>query len=106
MARSGFGKRFPRREAAAAKLLASNVKRLRKERNWTQDDLAAALGIEQQAVSLIENARSNPTILMVDAISRALGAQVAELFELRPRTTRPARSAETDRNSRGSRPKG
>jgi transcriptional regulator with XRE-family HTH domain len=67
---------------------------------------ATALGIEQQAVSLIENARSNPTILMVDAISRALGAQVAELFELRPRTTRPARSAETDRNSRGSRPKG
>jgi transcriptional regulator with XRE-family HTH domain len=83
MARSGFEKRFPARDSQIAKALARNVVRLRKDRGWTQDELAAKLGIEQMAVSLIENARSNPTLEALEAIATCLGVKFVELFEIR-----------------------
>jgi transcriptional regulator with XRE-family HTH domain len=80
MARSGFGKRFPARKSAVSRTLATNVRRLRKERGWTQDELAAATDVEQAAISLIENNRANPTILMVENIAQGLGVRFTELF--------------------------
>src|SRR5258708_1938224 len=105
MAGSGFGKRFPRREARAAKLLAANVRRLRKAKAWTQDDLAAALKIEQQAVSLIENSRSNPTILVLDALAKALDADLADLFDAKIRIGRSGRNEDSQRRPRRPRTK-
>jgi transcriptional regulator with XRE-family HTH domain len=80
MAQTGFGERFPARNSAVSKALAANVRRLRKERGWTQDDLAAATKVEQAAISLIENNRANPTILMIENIARGLGVHFIELF--------------------------
>lgn len=71
MAKSGFEKRFPARDSGAAKTLAANVRQLRKEKEWTQDDLAAEIGIEQGALSLIENGRANPTLLVLEAIANS-----------------------------------
>ncbi|MDB5639823.1 MAG: transcriptional regulator, family [Bradyrhizobium sp.] len=76
-----FGERFPTRDSAAVKALAANVKKLRKAREWSQYDLAAEAGIEQNAVSLIENERANPTLLVVEEIARALGVRLPELLE-------------------------
>ena len=58
-----FGKRVPTRDFAAIQALAENVRRLRKARDWSQDELAGEAGIEQNAVSLIENGPANPTII-------------------------------------------
>jgi transcriptional regulator with XRE-family HTH domain len=80
MARSGFGERFPARNSAVAKALAANIRRLRKGRGWTQEDLAAETKVEQAAISLIENARANPTLLMLEAIAEALDVGFIELF--------------------------
>ena len=88
MAPTGFGRRFRKREASAVKLLASNVRRLRQAKGWTQDDLAAAIKVEQGVISLIENKRSNPTLLMLDAIAETLGVPIAELFETKHRGPR------------------
>lgn len=84
MARSGFDERFPTRTSQIAKSLGRNVARLRKEKGWTQDELAAKLGIEQMAVSLIENSRANPTLETLEAIAACLGVRFGELFETRP----------------------
>lgn len=88
MARSGFGKRFPARETAVTKTLASNVKRLRKERGWTQDALAAEIEIEQAAVSLIENGRANPTLLILEDLATALEVELPDLLSPSPQTKR------------------
>ena len=86
MARSkGFGDRFPVHESEVLDALARNVRRLRKKRNWTQDELAAAAGIEQTAVSLIENRRSNPTVQIIEKVASALGVAFVELFSSRSR---------------------
>jgi transcriptional regulator with XRE-family HTH domain len=80
---SGFGKRFPTRNSQMAKALARNVRRLREENDWTQDELAAKVEIEQTAVSLIENARANPTLQTLEALAASLGVRFIDLFEYR-----------------------
>jgi transcriptional regulator with XRE-family HTH domain len=89
MAQSGFGERFPARNSAVSKALAANVRRFRKERGWTQDDLAAETKVEQGAISLIENGRANPTLLMLEAIARALDVALIDLFAAPARQRRP-----------------
>jgi transcriptional regulator with XRE-family HTH domain len=88
MAPTKFDKRFPMRNSRTIKALAANVKRLRKIREWSQDELGDKIGIEQNAVSLIENGRSNPTILLVDQIAQAFEVEVVELFSDASRTRR------------------
>jgi len=83
MARSGFDKLFPARNSQVAKALARNVRRLRKEKGWSQDELAAKLKIEQMAVSLIENNRANPTLETIETIAACLGVRFIDLFDPR-----------------------
>ncbi|WP_298254964.1 helix-turn-helix transcriptional regulator [Bradyrhizobium sp.] len=87
--RKEFGERFPTRDSAAAQSLATNVRKLRKLRGWTQDDLAAEVKIEQAAVSLIENGRANPTLLVLEEIAGALEVRLPELLD---GSARPRRS--------------
>jgi|ERR1041385_4155338 transcriptional regulator with XRE-family HTH domain len=89
MAQSGFGERFPARNSAVSKALAANVRRIRKERGWTQDDLAAETEVEQAAISRIENARANPTLEMLESLARALDVPFVELFAVQARQRRP-----------------
>ncbi|TKT71406.1 helix-turn-helix transcriptional regulator [Afipia massiliensis] len=79
--RSGFGKRFPARTSQTAKALGRNVRRLRKEKGWTQDELAAKVKLEQTAISLIENNRANPTLSTLEALAAAFKIPFVELFE-------------------------
>ena len=88
MARKGFGERFTTRPSAVVKALAWNVRRLRKERGWTQEELAGECDIEQQAISLIENGRANPTLMMAESLASALDVPFGDLFEARPRLRR------------------
>ena len=80
-----FKDRFPARKSTAIRILAANVRRLRKQRGWSQDTLASTARIDQNAVSLIENQRSNPTIVAIESLAKALEVPVAEL--LTPGTT-------------------
>jgi ribosome-binding protein aMBF1 (putative translation factor) len=57
MAQSGFGERFPARDSAVSKALAANVRRLRKEHGWTQDDLATLLMLEAIATRAAPHSR-------------------------------------------------
>lgn len=84
-AQKPFVERFETRPSTVIKALADNVRRLRKESGWTQEELAGACGIEQQAVSLIESGRANPTILTVENLASTLDVEFADLFEARPR---------------------
>jgi transcriptional regulator with XRE-family HTH domain len=62
--------------------LAANVRRVRLERQLSQDGLASLIeGVDQRAISLIENSRSNPTLAMIEAIAAALETTVVDLLE-------------------------
>lgn len=83
MAKGEYSARFPARDSAAARSLAANVRRLRKARGMSQDELADAVGIQTAAVSHIENRRGNPTLTTLEALASALGVRFAELFRSR-----------------------
>jgi ribosome-binding protein aMBF1 (putative translation factor) len=78
-----FSTRFPERKSVAVRHLAANIKRLRELHDLSQIDLAKALQMEQSAVSLLENARSNPTLLILEQIAKALKVTLGELLSSR-----------------------
>ncbi|MGA8499407.1 MAG: helix-turn-helix transcriptional regulator [Xanthobacteraceae bacterium] len=63
------------------KALAYNVRRLRKDRDWSQERLAAEGGdLRQGLMSDIELGKANPTLTTLESIAGALGVTVGELF--------------------------
>ena len=64
------------------KLVGDNCARLRKERGWTQEELAVRSGLSQQYLSDLERGRRNPTVVTLYEISQAL--EVCHLEMLRP----------------------
>ncbi len=61
--------------------LAANMKRLRKEREWSQEALADAAGLDRTYISGIERKVKNPTITVVDRIAVALGCRLGDLLD-------------------------
>lgn len=52
--------------------LAVQVIRLRKEQNWTQQQLAKVSGVQQSEISRIERGQANPTFRTLQQIAHAL----------------------------------
>lgn len=60
---------------------ANNLKKLRKEKGLSQDDLAVEDGISRSMISLIEIARTDLTVSKVKIIADALGVHPKTLFD-------------------------
>ena len=56
------------------------LKAARAERDMTQKDLAAAVGVSRQTINAIEKGEYNPPIKLCRAICRTLGKSLDELF--------------------------
>ncbi|MEY8353630.1 helix-turn-helix transcriptional regulator [Lachnospiraceae bacterium 54-53] len=56
------------------------IKELRKEKNYRQEDLAAASGVTRQTINAIENDKYDPTLLLAFKLANILGTTVDELF--------------------------
>lgn len=59
--------------------LSRNLRRLRRERDLTQSDIARFAGIRQPVVSAIERGL-RPPLALVDRLARALGVSPDELL--------------------------
>lgn len=58
----------------------ARIRALRRERGWTQVELAQRLGITQSIVSAIEIGGRRPGLPLAIAIAAALGVSVEDLF--------------------------
>lgn len=56
------------------------IKAARAQKDMTQKDLAAAVGVSRQTINAIEQGEYNPTIKLCRAICRVLGKTLDELF--------------------------
>ena len=63
------------------KRLGSNLKRLRNEQGWSQEEFADRAGIHRTYVSDIERAARNPTITIVEKLAKALKVTASALIE-------------------------
>ena len=56
------------------------IKAARAQKDMTQKDLAAAVGVSRQTINAIEQGEYNPTIKLCRAICRVLEKTLDELF--------------------------
>lgn len=80
-------------------LLSLNIRRIRVARSISQELLAAEARIDRTYVSRLERGLENPTVAILERISKALGCEIVELFAARsagqsnPGTLKPGRKA-------------
>lgn len=60
----------------------NNIKKLRKQLGYRQEDLANTLGVTRQTINAIENEKYNPTLELGMKLARLLNTTVEELFIL------------------------
>jgi putative transcriptional regulator len=65
--------------------LKNAIRRLRFERNMTQEELALRTGVSRQTIMSIERGRTNPSVLLAYKIASALGVEVTEVFMMEGR---------------------
>ena len=58
----------------------NRLKVLRAERDWTQADLAARLGVSRQTVNAIETGKYDPSLPLAFRIAELFGQRIEELF--------------------------
>ena len=63
-----------------AQAFGKTVKRLREQRNWSQEKLAERSGLHRTYISGIERGARNPTILIVAKLAQALNVRPSDLF--------------------------
>ena len=66
--------------AELAQRVAENLRRKRKARNMSLDDLARASGVSRAALSQVETVKTNPTVGLLWKIAVGLGVPFAELI--------------------------
>ena len=60
--------------------LGMRIKFLRKERNWSQEDLALEANVNKNYICDLENGRRNPSLEILEKIAVAFGISLSELF--------------------------
>ncbi len=58
-----------------------NVKRIRKEHDWSQEEFAFEAGLHRTYVSGIERGIRNPTVTIIEKLADALGVQPTDLLK-------------------------
>ncbi|KPF83212.1 Cro/Cl family transcriptional regulator [Brevundimonas sp. AAP58] len=58
----------------------NRLKVLRAERNWSQADLAAALGVSRQTVNALETGRYDPSLPLAFKIARVFDQPIESIF--------------------------
>ena len=58
----------------------NRLKVLRAERNWSQADLAAALGVSRQTVNALETGRYDPSLPLAFRIARIFEQPIEAIF--------------------------
>lgn len=61
--------------------LARNLRRLRTEKGWSQEEYADRAGIHRTYVSDIERGARNPTITVVEKLAAPFGVRVGEMVD-------------------------
>ena len=58
----------------------NRIKELRKEKDITQDELGAAVGVTRQTVISLENGKYNASLQLAFKIARYFDKQIEEVF--------------------------
>ncbi|HDR8858147.1 TPA: helix-turn-helix transcriptional regulator [Burkholderia territorii] len=72
----------PPQSLPAREVLAINLRRMRAERGWTQEDLAEHSGLDRSFIAHVERQVRNISLDNMERLARALDVPISKLFEL------------------------
>jgi transcriptional regulator with XRE-family HTH domain len=58
-----------------------NIKKERKRKGWSQEDLALESDLHRTYISGIERGARNPTIIVIDQLAKTLGVKPGKLLD-------------------------
>lgn len=58
----------------------NDIRQRRRERSWSQAELAARLGVSRQTVIALERGKYDPSLPLAFKISTAFGASIEAIF--------------------------
>jgi transcriptional regulator with XRE-family HTH domain len=61
--------------------LGARIRTLRKDRKWSQEDLAAASGLHWTYIGQVERGERNLTLASLQSIAKALGLKISGLTQ-------------------------
>ncbi|MDD2709173.1 MAG: helix-turn-helix transcriptional regulator [Verrucomicrobiae bacterium] len=67
----------------SGKAVAENLRRLRFEREWSQEDCAEKCGLHRTYIGAVERGERNITLVTLDTIAAAFGISPSELITRR-----------------------
>ncbi len=82
----------------ARKQVGRNIRRLRVAKNISQEALAVDAEVGRAYVSGLERGTKNPTLLVLDRLAKALGAQINDFFSAKPGDAAPLRPGRRPRS--------
>lgn len=59
----------------------NQIRVLRAQRKWTQEDLAEAVGVSRQTINAIEKEKFDPSLPTAFRIARLFGLPIEEIFQ-------------------------
>lgn len=62
------------------KLIAENLRRIRKERGWSQEKLAAFSDIDRSYIGFVENCKYNVSVKVLCELAKALEVDITSFF--------------------------
>ena len=66
---------------SARELVAKNIRELRQEQGWSQDELAARAGLHRTYIGTIERGEQSITVDSMEKLAAALNVKVSRLLE-------------------------
>ena len=60
----------------------NNIRELRKQLGFRQEDIATAVGVTRQTINAVENEKYSPTLELAMKLAKLLNTTVDELFKL------------------------
>lgn len=59
----------------------NRMKSLRRERGWSQSELAARVGVSRNSIVSIENGRFDPSLPLAFELARAFETRIEDIFQ-------------------------
>lgn len=65
----------------------NRIRILRAEKNWTQEELAMAIGVSRQTINAIEKEKFDPSLPTAFRISNLFKCPIEDIFQFEERTS-------------------
>jgi transcriptional regulator with XRE-family HTH domain len=69
-------------KAELLKKFGERIRLLRKDKNWSQEELADETGLHRTYIGMIERGERNPSLININVFAETFGISISELLKM------------------------